>query len=170
MGIIDDQLCPPTNDGVVKAFFTRRSFSEKVDLLWNKLVGCEVDFAEYEMEQESNKIVDRVERDEIMIDLWTLSLLLAVRHLAERRKDRRSEARYMFDGILKFVPTLLSRWNVARDVKFILEQWRSTSDPMMIARMDSMDDQREGTPLGSGLLHREMLRRLDEDFADGIVQ
>ena len=169
MAVIDEHLCPSSRDEVIRAFFTKRSFSEKVDMLWENFVGRKVDFAEYEMEQEGNVIIDRFEQDEIMIDLWTLSLFLAVRHLAERKKDRRSEARYMFDAVLAFVPSLLMNWNVALDVKFILEQWRATSDPMMIANMDVIDDQTTGTPLGSGRLHRKMLKQLDEGFADGVI-
>lgn len=54
MAVIDDHLCPSSRDEVVRALFTKRSFSEKVDMLWENFVGRKVDFAEYEMEQEGN--------------------------------------------------------------------------------------------------------------------
>lgn len=118
-----------------------KPFTSLVEDLWNRLMGrIPVDFSAYDSGEEGNALRLKFEREQLTPSLELFAILLAVRQLAERRRECRDLARYL-SGACRPMLDLFAPWNISKDVGDILRSWYAPSNPVSIAMLDDCRDQ-----------------------------
>ncbi len=150
------------------AAFSAKPFSVKVEDLWNLFIGrIPVDFDDYDSRVQRNALRIRIEREEVIPSLDLFALLLAVRQIAERRRECRDLARYMSDACFGMLD-LFEPWGIKDDIEEILDSWYAPANPVTIARQDIFLIEKEGqmpaftSPSYAGTVHRAFLKEMEK--------
>lgn len=165
LSIIADWLYPiERGEELKRSAFVNKPFSKKVDELWLLLVkGQPVDFDGYDKGEEPNWFYMEIERGTIKPDLGMFAVLLAARHVSEKRKEARSDTRYMFDVCFGMLD-LFDEWGIQDDIIKIIDIWQAPTNPVTIAYVDDVVENelsKQGVeptcPAGAGLVARLLL-------------
>jgi hypothetical protein len=146
--VIGDWLFPPERGMELKrhAFFGK-SFEKKIEQLWASLLGdTPVDFDGFDSGEQGNALINLFRTDRLKPSLDLFAVLLAVRQLAERRKECRDQVRYLFAACSHFgMLDLFKPWGIKNDVARIIDSWYAPCNPVVIAMIDRHES-KSGAP------------------------
>jgi hypothetical protein len=156
--LIADSLYPREKGMETKRIaFGNKPFSVMIEDLWKLLVGdLRADFAGYDSGEEGNALYIRIETGKVKPSLDLFAQLLAVRQLAERRRECRETARYLSDACFGMLH-LFDPWNIRNEVAGILDSWYAPSNPVAIAIIDRSLESPYWTPYLSGAAYRHFI-------------